>query len=947
MQQPETKRAEAAGGSARPGSRNARSSTSSESRQYSRSDLARAREALQFISPSHRDTWVRMGMAIKSEFGEEGRDAWDSWSQQDETTYSAGDARDVWKSLRTGGGIGIGSLYHEAKAGGWRDDNTRQKPTADELAERRRVAAERAQREEVERTRERAEAARKAAALWAAAGDANASHAYLTRKGIAPVLSMRQISAKAAAEILGYHPKSDGEHLAGELLLIPIKVAGSLSTLELIDETGRKASIAGGQKAGGFWAPQAMPDDSPELVLLIGEGAATTLSASAASGHPAVAALASGNLIAVATDMRERYPTAALVLLADLTKKGSPDPHAIDAAAAVHGALAVPEFGPNRAEGQKDFNDLARIDSAAVAESIAAALAPEQDANLHHGAGMAEVFAAARAAKSKRPVIDIRTGDLPTTIDGCERALIAAGAPIYARGEMLARAVPAPLEPGNVKRAAGALILTAVTIAALQDDLEKIADFQRWITGPNGPEPKPADAPAKACRALLDRVGRWRFPQLRGIALAPFIRADGTVACTPGYDPESGLLLAIPSDWPAPPSNPTRTDALAALARLRHLIRTFAFVTPEDESVAIAAMLSPLVRPAIEAAPMFGYSAPVRGSGKSMLADLVAVLATGRPATAMTWGPDADENAKVLASALLAGDAVVMLDNVETPLRGELLCSALTQSSLRLRPLGRSELVTIPCVATLLATGNALTPAGDMTRRVLVAELDPQCERPELREFTNDPKADALAERAELVNACLTIIKAGMRSDYRRPAPLGSYGQWSRLVRDPLIWLGMPDPITVMERTFDQDPEREAAIGILAAWREVYGDSTATAAEAVKAAKTHAGLSDALESIAARTGTISTRSFGRWLSRHKGRVLGGLKVQQLGGNAKNGIRWRVVEHGVIGDSGVSYTASRTEGGTDYKETKTQRPDETPETRETPPASDADEWGDVA
>lgn len=792
-------------------------------------------------------------------------------------------------------------------------------PQADRDAQRRRLDEIKRQRE-AEQVQRHAEAQAKAGAIWQASAQAPADHPYLVRKGI----------------------QAHGVRSYKGSLVVPVRdLEGALHSLQFITGDGEKRFLTDGRIAGCM---HVIGDLEKAPTVAVCEGFATGASIAQETGHAVVCAFNAGNLEAVTKAVRRSRMDARLIVAADddSCTDGNPGTTKATAAARAAGALlALPDFGANRPNGATDFNDLAQHRPGAVAECIGNAKAPDR---------CEPRSAPANAGKAARPVIDIRTGYLPTTVDACEQALIQSGAPIYARGEMLARAIPAPLEPGNVKRAAGALILTAVTIAALQDDLERIADFQRWTNGPNGPEPKRADAPAKACRALLERVGRWRFSQLRGIALAPFIRADGSIACTPGYDRESGLLLAIPSDWPQPPSNPTRADALAALARLRHLIRTFAFVTPEDESVAIAAMLSPFVRPAIEAAPMFGYSAPVRGSGKSMLADLVAILATGRAATAMTWGPDADENSKALASALLAGDAVMMLDNVETPLRGELLCSALTQSSLRLRPLGRSELVTIPCVATLMATGNALTPAGDMTRRVLVAELDPQCERPELREFTNDPKADALAERAELVCACLTIIKAGMRDDYRRSAPLGSYGQWSRLVRDPLVWLGMPDPVAVMERTFDQDPERESAIAILAAWREVYGTGSATAAEAAKAAPTHAALSDALESIATRAGTVSTKALGRWLRRHEGRVLGGLKVQKAGGDAKHGIRWRVAEHvsdGVSRVSGVSLPASRTEGGTSTNETKTQRPNETPKTRETPSANDAEEWGDVA
>ncbi|MCX8086727.1 MAG: DUF3987 domain-containing protein [Rhodocyclaceae bacterium] len=113
----------------------------------------------------------------------------------------------------------------------------------------------------------------------------------------------------------------------------------------------------------------------------MGEGMATVLSASQATGHPGIAALSSGNLPAVAKAMRERYPAAALVILADLVKAtGEPDPHAIEAARAVGGRLAVPGFGKGRESHQKDMNDLFIIRGAeAVKRAIASAAVPEED----------------------------------------------------------------------------------------------------------------------------------------------------------------------------------------------------------------------------------------------------------------------------------------------------------------------------------------------------------------------------------------------------------------------------------------------------------------------------------------------------------------------------------------------------------------------------------------
>lgn len=324
-------------------------------------DYERINSALAFVPADDRATWVKVGMAIKSELGDSGFDLWDDWSQQ-AGSYKQSDARDVWKGIKSGGGVTIGTLFHEATISGWCDDSTYQRPTPEERAERQRKAKEREAKEHVVIQRERKDTAAKAAAILKAATPAQADHPYLVRKIISPGETLREIDAKAAASILGYQPKSGGEPLTGRLLVVPVKQGDSISTLELIGGDGRKAALAGrGTKAGSYWATERLPDgDGKGLTLLIGEGVATVLSASEATGHPGIAALSSGNLPTVAKAMRDRYPAAELVILADLVKAdGAPDPHAIEAAQSAGGKLTVPDFGAGRDPSLTDFNDMA------------------------------------------------------------------------------------------------------------------------------------------------------------------------------------------------------------------------------------------------------------------------------------------------------------------------------------------------------------------------------------------------------------------------------------------------------------------------------------------------------------------------------------------------------------------------------------------------------------
>jgi len=330
------------------------------------------RAALAHVPACDRDVWVRMGMAVKSELGEDGYDLWDEWSQRDES-YRRADARDVWRSISPNGKVTLGTLIHEAKRHGYSGNGAhRSEPTPQELAERQRKAQAEAQRE----AQERAEAVAKAKALWKRAQSAGADHPYLTRKGVSPVATLREISAETAAQILGYAPKARGESLSGRLLVVPIKVRGEWSSAELIDEIGRKSAIAGGAKAAGYWSTGPLSEgDGTGLTLAIVEGVATALTTAQAIEGVALAALSSGNLEAVARAMRERYPKATLIVGGDL---GNGQNKAEEAARAAGALLALPDFGENRPTDATDFNDLAQHAGAeAVKRAIANARPPE------------------------------------------------------------------------------------------------------------------------------------------------------------------------------------------------------------------------------------------------------------------------------------------------------------------------------------------------------------------------------------------------------------------------------------------------------------------------------------------------------------------------------------------------------------------------------------------
>jgi putative DNA primase/helicase len=217
----------------------------------------------------------------------------------------------------------------------WRADIGRKLSPQEDAAHRARVDAMRRERE-VEEAKRESEARAKAAAIWQAAGTAPEDHPYLVKKGI----------------------KAHGLRVHDGALVIPMCDCAELHSLQFIGPDGDKRFLTGGHLSGCYF-----PIGKPDGALCIAEGYATGASIHEATGCAVAVAFNTGNLVQVARSLRARFPDMRLILCADddANTPGNPGlTKAREAAQAVAGLLAVPDFGSNRPEGASDFNDLHR-----------------------------------------------------------------------------------------------------------------------------------------------------------------------------------------------------------------------------------------------------------------------------------------------------------------------------------------------------------------------------------------------------------------------------------------------------------------------------------------------------------------------------------------------------------------------------------------------------------
>jgi hypothetical protein len=476
-----------------------------------------------------------------------------------------------------------------------------------------------------------------------------------------------------------------------------------------------------------------------------------------------------------------------------------------------------------------------------------------------------------------RPVVNIKNGKRTEAIDEAEPYLVQLGS-LYERGDLIVRVAPQEIETVDGGKAE-ALRVVPVENEHLRECFSQAVELRKYDKRADAW--KPIDCPHDFAAAYLERTGMRRLLPLAAVATCPVLRRDGSIVTRPGYDPASEIYYDPRGvEFPPVPKTPTRADALAALEQLDALLASFDFVDDASRSVALSAILTALFRRAMSAAPMHGFTAPVAGSGKSKLVNIPATLLTGHHAPVTAVGMRDEETEKRLGSVLLAGDPIIALDNAERPIGGEFLCQAITEPLIAFRILGTSSRLTVSNTACWFATGNNLKFAGDMVRRALLCRLDPQCERPELREFeTPDPCLTALAERPQFVTAALTIARAFIVAGCPRDvAPVGSFPDWSKWVRDPLIWLGRADPVEGLGEARRDDPVLAALTAIVEQWNLALHNDRVSASQIVGAAGSHADFREALMSVAGERGEISTRRFGQYLGKVKGRTVNGRRI---------------------------------------------------------------------
>lgn len=406
---------------------------------------------------------------------------------------------------------------------------------------------------------------------------------------------------------------------------------------------------------------------------------------------------------------------------------------------------------------------------------------------------------------------------------------------------------------------------------------------------------------------------------LKAVITAPTITADNHVVYKRGYDADTCLYLATSDEITPPASNPTIEEITAAYRSIMDIIDTFKLKNDIDKSVVLSAFLTAVIRPAIDKAPIYALDAPTKGSGKTYLAECIGALALGHEPTITPaiQGDEAEIN-KTLLSMLMNNERVIIWDNIMGSFNSAKFAAFTTAPVFGGRVLGVSQMMSLPNKAMVIFTGNNLSLYGDLPRRCITARIDTGEENPldahhDLTKLDNiKPDTFILRHRQRLAMACITIIRAyltGANGDRLTTHKVGSFEEWDKLTRQPVIYLAqlgidtnLHDVKASIDKNMAHDPEHELLTQLLDQLSRFFGNASFTAKDVMNIAYDFVGepakgdgadLAELIADIVPRNNRPNTRTMGRIISNRLDCIADGKKIVELKGAAKQTKRYQI------------------------------------------------------
>lgn len=354
---------------------------------------------------------------------------------------------------------------------------------------------------------------------------------------------------------------------------------------------------------------------------------------------------------------------------------------------------------------------------------------------------------------------------------------------------------------------------------------------------------------------------RLRLPTIKLFTRNP-VYTDDWRLMEPGFDAASGIYYAGP-----------RVEPRDGTEHLDALLRDFCFKTPADRTNYIGMLLTIVLVPRfIGSKPAVLFNGNQPELGKSILAQIIAILRDGHPTETATYNPNDEEFEKRLGAIVRRGATTIIIDNAKarggrTPkIESACLERCVTDPILSFRLLGFSSEIRAENSHIFCLTANSTDVSRDLVTRSAVVNMYYEGD-PERRTFgIADPEGYAQEHRVELLGELIGMVERWKAGGMRKAVTHNRFNKrgWGNIVGGILDASGEPDFLANAEEAAAQLDETRREFAELVQVLVDHPQGIWTATELVNLCNSEGLLATDLgegspRSLATKMGTLAGR----------------------------------------------------------------------------------------
>lgn len=407
--------------------------------------------------------------------------------------------------------------------------------------------------------------------------------------------------------------------------------------------------------------------------------------------------------------------------------------------------------------------------------------------------------------------------------------------------------------------------------------------------------PIPTEMPSKIIKTILLKQDHENFPEIKCVVHQPCFGPGFRPVLKSGYDPMSKIFADFDDKKFKINKSVSWDTAKNNWAFIKeNCLKEFSFVETVDESAALCALLTVIVRQALPTAPLFLVTAPMQGTGKTFLVSLISLFAQKKDVSPTAFPVDNNEFHRVLFGKMLEGNKIILFDNVSEnipPFDG--LCTAITSGKLDGRLLGTNKIIETDLVATLFITGNNISPLRDLSRRCVPIFLDSNLEVPFSKRYKNPFLLEKVRNQREFfVSKLFEIVLAFINCKIERVSltPVASFIEWSEVPRQIAFALTGEDPASRLFEGVLKDPDRELNRRMFCLLFEKYSSRPFQVRDLISDFKLEEDNDfwDCLEETGCSSASgLNKKKFGCWLNKRQNMICGELRLEKGGTDSHN------------------------------------------------------------